>query len=1391
MRTLTRILLASSGAALAVLSTTPARAQADLHPQLPNVLLLIDNSGSMEFQMTTGHTLPVCTPGHYDRNRWANLVTVLTGTITDTDFSCVPLDRHSAQFVTEFSEQGTAPYDKNYYLPFNRIYSNGCTYGAGTLPATWNWWDLPSAAPGSFKDTQWRNPAGVVGCAGTGFQQAGDGLLDAFKGLVRFGMMTLDTNPDPGTGSNEVSNPSIASSVYPTGAKGMWSYFHNWLLGSGTTPTVTSGPPTPHGGAGVGNPAGCPTPSFFEVGARNQAAPPWEGRLVPFGQWDSDGKVQATNDQIQMELLSSRPYGATPVAAMLDDANEFLFHDTTPVPPAKTFNFGPTDDAYWVGGCRKTFIILMSDGRDNMDLRAKTLTSAIGGVNAYNGCDSAPIPPKGGGANIAGNCPYLPADTIATNLRTNTPAQSVLTFVVGFTGSDMTKFNPVPSVPSGATTCDKLTAGDCTFAAPPAAQPSPELLACCELQKIAVAGGTSQAYFADDTVKLKVALAGILSAIIQGTTDRTTPVYAPGGNRPAQGTALQSTPSAAYQFAASFSVTSSAPPAGSNIVGDISGGMWNGLLYRERFACVSGQPVAQDPTAPAGRALGDDYALNVDYADSNNPRKFLTIIGDDAGGHGNHDTINSDNTIRPFIGATDDGFGTYKPDSGSPVSPQTAAGFISAVAAYPAAFNIPSDQLCKQAFGDSHKNATQCTTDLVNWEIGGDNVLPSDATFQTRDWRKCPTACPQGPVGCGCRQLGAIFHSTPAVVGPPREFLRDDSYTTYANTTAVAGQATMLYTATMDGQLHAFKVQAGNTVTDSFYTDHLANNELWSFFPPRVLQHLLPNFNTGGIPLLDGAPVVADVPGTVYTLPTNGPLLQRGGSTPVGWHRVLVSNGGGGGGFYYALEVTNPEDPHFLWQLSNDVDGQGQGHGAGTGTPIFGATTPTPAIAIVNVSLTSGAAPVQLPVAILAGGATGSFDTHCTSADTTSPVGATFSRISVTDPSNPHLLTGVTASPPALRCWDMKKNSNRATGNSLTIVRLDTGRVLAHFVGTNYSGAPHNGSGSDHGGDNGHGGDDNGQKASNNANVFVAPFIAPLSGIPVAYPGQTGQVSDRVYVGDADGLLWRVDMSDPDITKWAGKITLAWDSYLDDSGAQREAVGVPPIISRDPIGNPVILVATGDQDVFSGQPSSNHVWSLTENPITGVVSPNWHVRLPATGGNGARITGPMALFNSTLYFATFLPQSGNVCSDGYGSVWAVDYIRKWTGTPSIASGGTPAGMTPTNGKWPLPEFPTVTVGSNIYGQDGAPGTIVMGISVSETPTCDNTSVSPDPYFGSHSGVTGATGSNYQVSWQTGGSGGLSTTNTAVKNDNVKGMQSITPPAPGRGTRFDSWASIVE
>ena len=81
-----------------------AAAQVDISPPLPEVLLLIDTSGSME-NMASGlspeQAGASCSPlVTTPMNRWATLVSVLTGTIQS--FSCASVDRSSNAFLSEY-----------------------------------------------------------------------------------------------------------------------------------------------------------------------------------------------------------------------------------------------------------------------------------------------------------------------------------------------------------------------------------------------------------------------------------------------------------------------------------------------------------------------------------------------------------------------------------------------------------------------------------------------------------------------------------------------------------------------------------------------------------------------------------------------------------------------------------------------------------------------------------------------------------------------------------------------------------------------------------------------------------------------------------------------------------------------------------------------------------------------------------------------------------------------------------------------------------------------------------------------------------------------------------------------------------------------------------------
>lgn len=1202
--------LGTSSFFVAMLASAAARAQIDVNPPLPDMLLLIDSSGSMENMANGKHPEDAgasCVPGTTTpMNRWATLVSVLTGTLQN--FSCFAQDRSSPSFLSEFSIAGVAPFDAKYYLPFHRILSNGCTYGPGILPASF--WDPPA---GSIKTHAFADAASP--CAAPGFQQDADGLLDVYRDRVRFGLMTFDGLPHAGTGL-------IADAFAPNdGVSGAWSYYLGWNAA---------------GSPAKGNPPGCATHPF-EVGAKNPAAPPWEGGLVGFGSHDAPiAEVRAQNARIQSSLLALRPYGATPLAGMLADARDFLQHDTMKNPTTGA-PIGAADDPYRAGGCREAFVLVLSDGEPNLDLR--------------DACASGD-----------GKCPYpLPWETAHELASSSRP---IRTFAVGFGLAS-----------AGGVDCAALSPSDLLDPSGVCHDATGALRACCTLARVAYEGGTSRAYFASDLPTLRAALGEVFSIVSQGSTSRTVPVFASASASAALGQAG----AAGYQFVSSFE----APP----------GVPWSGNLERKRYVCEDQNGTLVPKLQPIDPQKGDDFEANLS---SGSPqRKLFTVVASQGGA-----SLASRRSFRPFF-MKNDGLVSAQ---GTSTGLLDGAAFTLSLAASPLALGIDQNALpesCKGIAGAS-PSASACAEAVVRWELGEKNV----------------------PMSRAGHELGAIYHASPAVMGKPNDLSRDESWAAFAASEPIRKRPPVLFAATTDGQLHAFQI-AANDPADPLRVDTLENNELWSFFPPYVLPGILPTYGQRAL-LLDGSPVVRDV---VFSR-TRAEALA--GSATTQWHTVLVGGGGMGGGFYYALDVTDPRSPTFLWQLSTDE----------TGAPLFGKETPRPAI--TTILLDDGKGDVEeVAVAVLAGG------------QSVPPNGKTCPRItqgSIVAPDEPFLPS---FGPGAARCHE-DENGKVGPARSLTITRIDTGEILASFRGDPSDGP-----------------------AIATEKVRPGSFDVPVTGIPVPYPAMPGQVADRIYIGDADGNLRRVDLSSPKPSEW--RVDLAWDAHSlpGDLASARQPIDTPPVVSVDPNGRPVVLFSTGDQETFTSRGGvRTRLFSLleTEGPQGPTMHRNWMIPFE----NGERVTGPISLFDGAAYFATFTPTGdpGSVCSDGHGSIWGVDYLRK--------DGCNPNGPAPPTG-FPCARYvadPVQHPGQTSYFEAQAPGTVVFGVAVTQTPSCYETVTLPDPHLGSVAALSSSSGGDFQLVFQTGRGGSASEgsrTNTVTKP----------LPRPRQTVRIDSWGAVLE
>jgi type IV pilus assembly protein PilY1 len=1375
---------------------------------LPNVLLLQDTSGSFEYMIDgnlpevageggtccvgqpVSATCPQGSSTPTNPNRWGVAVQALTGNILPS-YACAAMDRTQPGFYNQYAiSTGTggvqAPYDYQYYLPFHRAASFDATTN---LNCMYTPQALPGAVSGGGVGFPTPVATGTTDCAGVpctafgfppdaigtyGFQttapyggaapttgqcapaacapasaqtanlaadlctfsQAPNGALDGAGSLMRFGLMTFDNDPGEGIGVTASASAPVPANTAASAFSGQWSYYSGWDLGaSGDT----------------GYPAGCtitPAP-FFEVGARNPAAPPWEGRLVTFPSPSADTTATIENNQlVQLAIAAMRPYGATPLSGMFDDAEEYLWHD--PTGPQQT-------DAFVQGGCRAEYIIVLTDGQPNEDL------GVTPGIESGSCLGTAGSPPT------AGKCPYQSASQAAAALFAGSDAvtgragQKVTTYVIGFAVSQ----NITTSTGSTIASCSQLASTSGGFATYcPTATPSSPQYPCCVLQEIAAAGqgGTGQAYFADTPGDLNAALGAILGQIAKQLSSKTLPVYSPAVSyNTGTGTGQTS------MYLTSFS--------GATVP-------WAGDVQREEIIC-QGNPLAP-VTQPLNPIVGDDFLIDLQHAVPTT-RNFITYQLPTPG-------TGASATIRPFLTSPTDGIGAFG-QAGVEVglAPSNLTGMPNLATMFSTTtsscqnpvthlFSIPAAGCADVALQFAMAQPTVTT---------GDTSTPSFDTIYagtgpTAGTTRCPGA------GTSCNPLGAVLHSTPAFTTPPNALLQDDTYQAFATalspTVLSPPRLPTLYVATTDGLLHAFNT----TVTTE------TNNELWSFIPPGVFPNLLSNYPSASSVLLDGAPIVKDV---VWERDLGG----TSAAWTAAWHTMLIAGFGAGGRGYYALDVTDPRSgsnyspvsnytsfppaltgPHFQWQIAS----MNIPNGPANQSELFGTISATPAITTVFTDPTSGGTnPREIGVAILPGGGSGTPFPGLPCTREIVAHSGTYTPVTSYDDHDPLFPYRTQVRAWAANCTGP---GSGVPGRSVTVVRIDTGDILAVFArpSTSSPDVP---------------------STLLPAKFIAAPFDSPMTGTPIVYPSDVGAIAQQVFIGDADGTLWRLDLTEPNPANW--RAALFSDGYnsvtdiynLSDTNHlayDSESISINPLTTLDQQGNLTVQFATGDQATYTasytipGQPTQvrtevNFVYSVKVAGSTNPSAPgaiqaavNWF--LPMI--NGERVTGPMTVFNNILYFASFLPPnatspSSPVCTGGTPMLWGLDFELPnptcsvgppdWQSIPT-GCGGTPRDFLPTGWLANPPDAngnPTVNV-------------VIPGVAVAVTPSCTNTSAATANQYtgGMQTGVTGTTSGTYSLVAQIGGK------NNTTNSTNTISRALTAPNAP---TLVDSWATLSE
>ncbi|MGZ3448261.1 MAG: hypothetical protein ACXVEF_01610 [Polyangiales bacterium] len=1263
------------------LAPSVAHAQTDVTPPLPNVMILLDTSGSMERH--PDGTLPTVAMGatSSDKNRWIQALEVLGGTISGYQMLGVKRDATpGSDFFNEYNLNGVTPYDGDYYLPhfrpISKVGAKACTIGTNSLSTTKSWpTDWTTWGVNNFGFRSWSGTTlGAVGsCIASDFDTDHLGILDTFKDQARFGLMTFDTLPDPKTGWTGTVQKADEGMV------GQWSYYPGWNKPTGIGPSY-------------GWPGGCAVDAttkdqhLFELGGRNPSAPPWEGPLIGFAPDDSSSSLRTVNDRIRWAMLAARPYGATPLGPMLADARYYLQDDPD----------GPKSDPY--NSCRGNFIILITDGFPNSDMRPscqdpssdKSPPTQVYG-DPISGCSSFG----------KGCCPSKRPQDITTDLfKPPTGKNPIKTFVVGFAVSDDTgKDVKCDTIDPASGICATMAKTDPQYP-------------CCTLHEMAFNGGTGKALFASDVDTLRAALIKAMSdATASTSTSRTLPVFTQ--------SAATAASNGQYEFRSSFKVSAFSS--------------WYGILERVRWQCqtVSGSltPVQQT----VDKTMGDDFAWDLNKQTT---RRFISIDPTSA-------KSESDSTLRPNLTSAE--ADVMGPTTGAVVDANGSA-FVSTMTA-------SALKILPTGCGVDATTADECKQKLLNYAL----ALPQPkATWLSR-------------VG---NAMADIYHATPESVGVPSSFLRDESYTAFRD--ANAKRTPILLAATNDGILHAFRT---NVTSES---DPV---ELWGFVPPAVLPSIGKQYGGAHALLLDAAPVVKDV---AFGLPTSttpwGRTTANAKGGQANWRTVAVGALTVGRG-YYALDVTDPNKPQVLWQLTKVIDS------AGVSYDMFGSSPGTPSIGTVFYSDGTNP-PVETPVAFLPGGDATINKTGTCARWQKPPV--------VSDP--------YTRSRDNVRCWV-------GAGNSFTVVRLWDGKILRTFRNDPAGLLPD------------HPAEPNNPalafKIAGKLNTVVgttgyAKIDSPINGAVALYPATPGAVTVRAFVGDGDGALWKLDVSAPNPEDWS--FTIFHDAYFPSDAANTNpnawsAVQIPPVLSVDPFGDIVVNYATGDQSTFSVG-NLNHMYSLTErsngfgSARTTTTKLNWHLKF----SGGVTPTGPLSLFSGRLFFSTFTPDvaSADACLRGQGTIWGVDYLETEPSVMNDDGSPVPAGKHEQTSASDA-VLATGVCPPSIPNKDGrgpgydkffrciqlTSGSIVFGAGVTQRPSCvdtASTTLGSDPYVGTasaHSTVSNINQGDFQLVAQTGPKAGTaagggtstggSTTNTFVRT--------LVPPLSV--TRIDSWAAIIE
>lgn len=539
------------------------------------------------------------------------------------------------------------------------------------------------------------------------------------------------------------------------------------------------------------------------------------------------------------------------------------------------------------------------------------------------------------------------------------------------------------------------------------------------------------------------------------------------------------------------------------------------------------------------------------------------------------------------------------------------------------------------------------------------------------------------------RVLGAILNSNPISVGPPNQDLAIGSYRAFRE--RYGRRTSMLYVATLDGLLHAIHTGEGNVpaelgvmysgvngglgspsgdesnaLQNVYISDTDNQREAWAY-APEMLRYRYSTVRDRQPNLMDGSPVVADVrlcdpQSTANQNKQACAAAAQAGVVPAPdqWRTVLVQGLGNAGAGYFAMDVTHTGGPGFtgvdrrpdpipLWEFDWDWE-QRQilalkergltsryGYSASISNSYSGGLSGSEcANAQANISFSGqGVDDLQdLPFMGLSVGDASIGTVVLDGVDTADSTRRIQRPVAIFSGGlNGELHTSGFGKTPN----DCVAEERR--GRAVYVVDLQTGSLLRRFV-----------------------------DYTDPTTSDSYRFQAEVAGTPVAYDNRIGVVSNRAFVGDVAGRLFRMDLNDPDPANWTMELMfdpcgpvvsscspLSGNDTLLTAPRNVGPASFAPAVALDNERRVTVVYGLGERSDVSTASQTQAMIAVRERvSSTDPHELEWFTTFQEDSSPyREKLTGPPVIFNYGVYFTSFVERKDNVCEPGLTRIWGL------------------------------------------------------------------------------------------------------------------------------------------